>query len=181
MQAHTHNLPRRCFMTGLGAAAAKSLLPVGAVAAGDPVAPNYRNAVELVQALATQQISARELLDAAITRIDAVDPKIHAVVVRDFDRARAAADAADAALKRGERRPLLGLPMTVKEQFNVAGLTTTWGFPRFRDWRPDTMPSLCSGSRPLAQSSSARPMSRQGSRTGRVTMRSTAPPITRGT
>ena len=78
------------------------------------------------------------LLDAAITRIDAVDPKINAVVVRDFDRARAAADAADAALKRGERRPLLGLPMTVKEQFNVAGLTTTWGFPRFRNWRPDT-------------------------------------------
>ena len=63
--------------------------------------------------------------------------KINAVVVRDFDRARVAADAADAALGRGERRPLLGLPMTVKEQFNVAGLPTTWGFPRFRDWRPD--------------------------------------------
>ena len=125
-------------MTGLGAAAAKSLLPVGAVAAGDPAAPNYRNAVELIQALATRQISARELLDAAIARIDAVDPKINAVVVRDFDRARAAADAADAALQRGERRPLLGLPMTVKEQFNVAGLPTTWGFPRFRNWRPDT-------------------------------------------
>jgi amidase len=49
--------------------------------------------------------------------------------VRDFDRARAAADLADAALARGERRPLLGLPMTVKEMFNVAGLPTTWGFP----------------------------------------------------
>ena len=48
-----------------------------------------------------------------------------------------AADAADAALGRGERRPPLGLPMTVKEQFNVAGLPTTWGYPRFRDWRPD--------------------------------------------
>ena len=57
--------------------------------------------------------------------------------MRDFDRARVAADAADAALGRGERRPLLGLPMTVKEQFNVAGLPTTWGYPQFRDWRPD--------------------------------------------
>ena len=138
MQAHTHDLPRRCFMTGLGAVAANALVPARAVAAGNSSAPNYRNAVELIQALATRQISARELLDAAIARIEAVDPKINAVVVRDFDRARAAADAAEAALGRGERRPLLGLPMTVKEQFNVAGLPTTWGFPRFRNWRPDT-------------------------------------------
>ena len=58
-------------------------------------------------------------------------------MVRDFDRARQAADAADAALGRGERRPLLGLPMTVKEQFNVAGLPTTFGNPKFKDWRPE--------------------------------------------
>ena len=57
--------------------------------------------------------------------------------MRDFDRARAAADAADAALARGERQPLLGLPMTVKEQFNIAGLPTTWGQLKFKDWRPD--------------------------------------------
>jgi amidase len=53
-----------------------------------------------VQALAARQISARELLDAAIARVEALDPKINAVVVRDFDRARVAADAADAALAR---------------------------------------------------------------------------------
>jgi amidase len=56
--------------------------------------------------------------------------------VRDFDRARAAADLADAALARGERRPLLGLPMTVKEMFNVAGLPTTWDFPKVKGWQP---------------------------------------------
>jgi amidase len=55
-------------------------------------------------------------------------------VVRDFDRAREAARAADAALARGERRPLLGLPMTVKESHNVAGLPTTWGFEGFKGW-----------------------------------------------
>ena len=56
--------------------------------------------------------------------------------MRDFDRARAAAAAADQALDRGERRPLLGVPMTVKEAYNVAGLPTTWGMPMFKDWRP---------------------------------------------
>jgi amidase len=58
-------------------------------------------------------------------------------VVRDFDRARAAADAADAALARGDQLPLLGLPMTVKEQFNIAGLPTTWGNPKFKGWQPE--------------------------------------------
>ncbi len=102
-----------------------------------PATPAYRTATELLQALAARKVSARELLDAAIARIEALNPKINAVVVLDFDRARAAAADADAALARGERRPLVGLPMTVKEQFNVAGLPTTWGFEKFRDWRPD--------------------------------------------
>jgi amidase len=101
------------------------------------MAPTYRTAIDLVDALAKRQISARELLDAAIARIEALDPTINAVVVRDFDRAHSAAKAADAALARGERRPLLGLPMTVKEQFNVVGLPTTWGYPNFKGWQPD--------------------------------------------
>jgi amidase len=86
--------------------------------------------------LDTRQVSAAELLEQAIARIEAHDPQINAVVVRDFERARAAAAAADARLARGERRPLLGVPMTVKESFNVAGLPTTWGIPAFKDWRP---------------------------------------------
>jgi len=86
--------------------------------------------------LDTRQVSAVELLEQAIARIAAHDAEINAVVVRDFERARAAASAADESLARGERRPLLGLPMTVKESFNVAGLPTTWGMPAFKDWRP---------------------------------------------
>jgi hypothetical protein len=128
----TVDLGRRCVLSGL---AAMAIAPARAVAADDSA--TYRSATDLIQALLARQTSARELTDAAIARIEALDPRINAVVVRDFDRARAAADAADAALARGERRPLLGLPMTVKEQFNVAGLPTTWGYPRFRNWRPD--------------------------------------------
>jgi amidase len=112
-------------------------LPSGVMARGDQVALAYRTAGELLQALASRRISSRELVDGAISRIEALDQKINAVVVRDFDRARAAADDADAALARGEHRPLLGLPMTVKEQFTIAGLPTTWGYPNFRDWRAD--------------------------------------------
>jgi amidase len=95
---------------------------------------DYRTAraVDLVQALAARQVSALELFDEAVGRIEAGDGAVNAVVVRDFDRVRDAARAADEALARGERRPLLGLPMTVKEAFDVAGLPTTWGIPAFR-------------------------------------------------
>src|SRR6202011_4175061 len=129
---------RRSFMAGLGAAAAAgTLMPAGAMTHEDPEGLAFRTAGDLVTALANRKISARELLDAAISRIEALDPKINAVVVRDFDRARAAADAADAAFARGERRPLLGLPMTVKEHYAVAGLSTTRGDPKFKNWKAE--------------------------------------------
>jgi amidase len=129
----TLDLNRRSFVAGVGATTAAGVLTIAAEAS---TVPTYRTASDLINALAARQISARELLDAAIGRIEALDAKINAVVVRDFDRARAAADAADVALGRGERLPLLGLPMTVKEQFNISGLPTTWGYPKFRDWQP---------------------------------------------
>lgn len=132
------NVSRRHLIAGLGAAAAAAALASSRTARADTAdPPTYRTASDLVQALAARQISARELLDAAIARIEALDRSFNAVVVRDFERARSSAADADAALARGERRPLLGVPMTVKEQFNVAGLPTTWGYERFRDWRPD--------------------------------------------
>src|SRR6478672_4906952 len=99
MQTITIDLPRRALMAGLCAATAKAALtPVGAIAGGDTTR-TYSSAIELLQALAARQISARELLDDTIKRIEALDPKINAVVVRDFDRAHVAADAADAALR----------------------------------------------------------------------------------
>jgi amidase len=90
---------------------------------------DYPTTRELVAALQARKISAVELLDHSVARIEALDGRINAVVVRDFDRARTAAAAADRALAAGDRRPLLGVPMTVKEALNVAGLPTTWGIP----------------------------------------------------
>ncbi|HWA48255.1 MAG TPA: amidase [Dongiaceae bacterium] len=87
----------------------------------------YQSLDVLRAALQSRKVSAVELSDQAIARIEALDGKFNAVVVRDFDRARTAAKDADAAIARGEDRPLLGLSMTVKECFNVAGLVTTWG------------------------------------------------------
>ncbi|BBO05631.1 MULTISPECIES: amidase [Bradyrhizobium] len=97
---------------------------------------NYGSIRALASALRARRISASELLEHTIARIEALDGRINAVIVRDFDRARAAARAADAALGRGEQRPLLGIPVTLKEPFNVAGLPTNWGFPHFRDFQP---------------------------------------------
>jgi len=92
---------------------------------------------DLARALAARQVSAVELFEAAVQAIETKDGPINAIVVRDFDRAREQAKAADAALARGEARPLLGVPMTVKESHNVAGLPTTWGLEPFRGWTPD--------------------------------------------
>jgi amidase len=86
-------------------------------------------ATEQLSALRSRAVSAVELLEQSIARIEAHDGKLNAVVVRDDERARTAAVQADIALAQGDPRPLLGLPMTVKEAFNVAGWPTTWGIP----------------------------------------------------
>jgi amidase len=81
----------------------------------------------LVDAIAEGRTTAVAETEAAIARIEAGDGPINAVVVRDFDRARAQAADADIHRERGGEAPLLGLPMTVKESIDVAGLPTTWG------------------------------------------------------
>src|SRR5262249_55530931 len=97
---------------------------------------DYRTAKELSDALRARKISVLELANHTIARIEALDQRLNAVVVRDFEHAREAAKAADGALSRGERQPLLGVPITIKESFNMAGLATTYGVPRFKDFMP---------------------------------------------
>ena len=97
---------------------------------------DYCSIAQLSDALVTRKLSALELLDHTIARIEALDGRFNAIVVRDFDRARDAAKAADAALAKREAGPLRGIPVTLKEPFDVAGLPSTWGFPQFRDFMP---------------------------------------------
>lgn len=131
---------RRNLLLAAGAATLTALSGCAAPRAGSSAARQsgspYRSAGELKTALAARQVSSVELVDQSIARIETLDPRVNAVVVRDFDGARAAAREADAALARGERRPLLGLPMTVKESFNVTGMQTTWGLPNAKGWQP---------------------------------------------
>jgi amidase len=97
---------------------------------------SFETATELSAALAAKTVSAVELAQDAIGRIERHDGKINAICVRDFERGLDAARAADASRARGETRPLLGIPLTVKESYNIAGLPTTWGFPAQKDFVP---------------------------------------------
>ena len=92
----------------------------------------YSSATELAAAIKTKEVSSRELTDLYIDRVEKYDGDINAVVVRDFERGRKAADAADAALvKDQDLGPLHGVPMTIKEAYDIKGLPTTWGNPEF--------------------------------------------------
>ena len=89
---------------------------------------------ELARLIATGEVSARDVLEAHIAQIEAVDERLNSVIARRFDEARAEADAVDAARARGETLgPLAGVPITVKEQFHVEGLATTFGLPTRKD------------------------------------------------
>ena len=87
--------------------------------------------------LRTREVSARELLDAHLDRIDRLNPSLNAVVTLDAEGARAAADAADAALSAGEDvGPLHGLPVAHKDTHATGGMRTTWGSPLHTDTVP---------------------------------------------
>ena len=90
-----------------------------------------RSALATAAAVRSGETTALAECDAAIARIEAGDGPINAVVVRDFDRARDQARAIDAGPKDG--RTLLGVAMTVKESFDVAGLVSCWGFEEHAD------------------------------------------------
>lgn len=92
--------------------------------------PAFSSATDLARAIQRKQVSSLELTRHYIERIERFDDALNAVVVRDFERALEAAKRSDTAFARGHRSgPLHGVPMTVKETFDVAGLPTTWGVP----------------------------------------------------
>ena len=94
------------------------------------------SATELAGLIRRGDVSAREVVDAHIARIEAVNPQLNAVVFPMFEEARAAAEAADAARSRGDPMGVLhGVPMTLKDQHLVAGTPTTLGLPSRRGHR----------------------------------------------
>jgi amidase len=113
----------------------------------NPVAPELpTNPIDLCYLPAVQQralllgkaISARELLETYLARIESVNPLVNAIVTFDIDGARAQAEAADAAISRGESLgPLHGLVIAHKDLLPTRGLRTTFGSPIHRDFVPD--------------------------------------------
>lgn len=96
----------------------------------------FRSASALVRDLRAGRIGAYELLGHYLKRIERYNPKINAIIASDIAGAKRRARAADRALARGQSLgPLHGLPMTVKESFDVIGLPTTWGLVEHRDHR----------------------------------------------
>jgi amidase len=98
--------------------------------------PTFLPAVKLAELTRRREIGCLELLDHYIARIGRLDGAINAVVVKDFDRARAKARALDRSTDRSA--PLFGVPITVKESFNVEGLPTTLGHLEAKDHRART-------------------------------------------
>jgi amidase len=94
----------------------------------------FASATELAQKLRNRELSCEELLDHYLDRVDRYNGELNALVVDIRDQAREDARAADKALASGKDiGPLHGIPMTVKESYNVAGTPTTWGNPDWKD------------------------------------------------
>jgi amidase len=98
----------------------------------------FQSATDAAQAVRHKEVSSRELTEMLLTRIEDANPALNAVVELRREAALQEANAADEATAHGEEAgPLHGVPMTIKDSFNVAGLHTTWGNPAFKDFVAD--------------------------------------------
>lgn len=96
------------------------------------------SAADMAQAIKRKTISAVELLELTFAQVDRINPTINAVIWQNRDGAMEQARACDAyQATGGELPPLHGVPITVKESFDMAGAPTTWGIP---DWRDNIRP-----------------------------------------
>jgi amidase len=99
----------------------------------------FQSATEAARALRRKELSSRELTGMLLARIEAVNPALNAVVELRRTAALQEAAAADEAIARGDDTgPLHGVPMTIKDAFNVTGLPTTWGNPAFKEFVADS-------------------------------------------
>ena len=93
-----------------------------------------RSASDLAALIARKEVSSREVVEAHLARITAVNPKLNAIVKVLAEEARKGADEADRKVAAKEALgPLHGVPFTIKENIDLAGAATTWGLPAFAE------------------------------------------------
>jgi amidase len=97
-------------------------------------APSCR---EWLRRLDAKELSSRELVEHYLDRVDTVNSRLNAVVAQEPELARAEADAADARRSAGERAPLLGLPLTIKDALEVRGYVSACGSFAREGFRPE--------------------------------------------
>ena len=94
----------------------------------------FRSAKQLASLIRRKKVGCLELLDIYLERIERHNSKINAIIFMNVDEARKRARAADRALANGNVwGPLHGVPMTIKESYDVVGMPTTWGLPHLQD------------------------------------------------
>ncbi|HEX5513724.1 MAG TPA: amidase family protein, partial [Gammaproteobacteria bacterium] len=99
----------------------------------------FQSASTLARMIRDRESSSAALLEHFLARMERFNPALNAIVVTDLDTARRRAREADAALAAGQLwGPLHGVPMTIKETFEVAGMPTTAGARELRDYRSTT-------------------------------------------
>ncbi len=100
----------------------------------------YLSASQLAEGLRGGNIGSRDLLEAYLQRVEKYNPALNAVVAKDVEGARELADKADKAIGRGEVLGCLhGLPLTIKDTWEVPGMACTAGAPVFRNHHPKTV------------------------------------------
>ncbi|MBI06682.1 MAG: hypothetical protein CMM54_06850 [Rhodospirillaceae bacterium] len=132
-------ITRRQAIKGVTAIAGVSLLDVAGAKAAVQTSIPFQSASEQIAAIRRKEVSALELLEIYLDRVERLNGKINAVVALNSGTARERARRADRALARGKIwGPLHGLPITVKDTIEVIGMPNTWGAVEFRNFWPPT-------------------------------------------
>jgi aspartyl-tRNA(Asn)/glutamyl-tRNA(Gln) amidotransferase subunit A len=98
----------------------------------------YASIAELAPRLAAKELSPVEVTEAALARIEHLEPRVNAFIKVTAESARHAARAAEAAILAGNHLgPLHGIPIGIKDLYATSGVATTYGSPLYADWVPD--------------------------------------------
>src|ERR1700736_6173236 len=93
----------------------------------DPTDLAFAGISRQAELIAQGEVSPRELVQTYLDRIERLDPQLNAFRVVFSERALAEADQAQGRVGAGDRRPLLGVPVAIKDDVDVAGEVTAWG------------------------------------------------------